>query len=59
MTEAVSNVTEASSSTGQDAAPILASQSGYLVGVAARAPSLHNTQPWRFTVTRGCDGAEC
>jgi len=28
--------------------PIPASQVGHLVQVAARAPSLHNTQPWRF-----------
>jgi hypothetical protein len=28
----------------------LAAQAGYLVGIAARAPSLHNTQPWRFKV---------
>jgi hypothetical protein len=33
------------------ATPILASQALYLVGVAARAPSLHNTQPWRFAVS--------
>ena len=25
---------------------------GYLIEVAARAPSVHNTQPWRFTVSR-------
>ena len=31
-------------------APILADQAAYLVRVAARAPSLHNTQPWRFRV---------
>jgi nitroreductase len=30
----------------------LASQAGYLIEVAGRAPSLHNTQPWRFTVGR-------
>ena len=30
--------------------PALAGKAGYLVGVAARAPSLHNTQPWRFKV---------
>ncbi len=35
-----------------DAARILTEQAGYLVGVAGRAPSLHNTQPWRFTVTK-------
>jgi hypothetical protein len=33
------------------AARKLTEQAGYLVGVAARAPSLHNTQPWRFTVS--------
>jgi hypothetical protein len=31
-------------------APIPASQAGYLIQIAARAPSLHNTQPWRFKV---------
>jgi nitroreductase len=31
--------------------PDLAERAGYLVEVAARAPSVHNTQPWRFTVT--------
>ena len=35
------------SSTGPD----LAERSGYLIELAARAPSVHNTQPWRFTVT--------
>ena len=30
----------------------LASRAGYLIEVAGRAPSLHNTQPWRFTVGR-------
>ena len=32
-------------------APDLAERAGYLIEVAARAPSVHNTQPWRFTVT--------
>jgi len=31
--------------------PDLAERAGYLIEVAARAPSVHNTQPWRFTVT--------
>jgi len=31
--------------------PDLAERAGYLAEVAARAPSVHNTQPWRFTVT--------
>jgi hypothetical protein len=43
-------VTETSSN-AEDLAPILARQAGYLIGVAGRAPSLHNTQPWRFTVS--------
>jgi hypothetical protein len=35
----------------QDTAPIPVGQAGYLVRVAARAPSLHNTQPWRFKLS--------
>jgi len=35
----------------QNPAPDLAGQAGYLIEVAARAPSVHNTQPWRFAVT--------
>jgi nitroreductase len=31
--------------------PDLAERAGYLIERAARAPSVHNTQPWRFTVT--------
>jgi nitroreductase len=34
-----------------DVGPDLAERAGYLVEVAARAPSVHNTQPWRFAVT--------
>ena len=49
MTEAVRNVTEASC-TGNGVTPILARQVRYLAGVACRAPSLHNTQPWHFSV---------
>jgi nitroreductase len=30
------------------AVPIPAGQAGYLIATAARAPSVHNTQPWRF-----------
>ena len=42
-------MTEASSKdTG--AVPILVRQADYLIRMAARAPSLHNTQPWRFKV---------
>jgi hypothetical protein len=50
LTEAVRNVTEASSN-DEDATPIVARRASYLVGVAGRAPSLHNTQPWRFTIS--------
>ena len=49
VTEAVRNVTEANSN-DSGATPILAAQADYLIGVAGRAPSLHNTQPWHFTV---------
>ena len=37
-------------STTDDTVPNLAGQAAYLIEVAARAPSLHNTQPWRFKV---------
>lgn len=30
--------------------PIPAEQVGYLLSTAARAPSVHNTQPWRFRI---------
>ena len=36
---------------GRDPGPDLAGHAGYLIEVAARAPSVHNTQPWRFKVT--------
>ncbi len=35
----------------QHAARIPADQVNYLIATAARAPSVHNTQPWRFRVT--------
>lgn len=35
----------------QEAAPILADQVNYLIATAARAPSVHNTQPWRFKLS--------
>jgi len=34
------------------AVPIPADQVDYLIATAARAPSVHNTQPWRFKVSR-------
>jgi hypothetical protein len=40
--------------TGEDAwraVPIPAGQAGYLIATAARAPSVQNTQPWRFRVS--------
>jgi hypothetical protein len=49
VTEAVRNVIQVNSNRS-GTTPILAAQAGYLIGVAGRAPSLHNTQPWRFTV---------
>ena len=35
----------------QETAPILADQVNYLIATAARAPSVHNTQPWRFKLS--------
>jgi hypothetical protein len=34
----------------KQAPPITADQAEYLIAIAARAPSVHNTQPWRFRV---------
>ena len=39
-----------SETTIHDALPIPADQVDYLVSTAARAPSVHNTQPWRFRI---------
>jgi nitroreductase len=36
--------------TVHEAVPIPPGKAGYLIGTAARAPSVHNTQPWRFRV---------
>ena len=33
-----------------EATTLLAEQASYLISMAARAPSVHNTQPWRFKV---------
>src|SRR5260370_15249739 len=41
------------------AAPILADQAGYLIATAARAPSVHNTQPWRFRVRQSAIELYC
>jgi nitroreductase len=49
-TEAVRNMTRPSrKDTGP--APGLAERAGYLIEIAGRAPSVHNTQPWRFKVS--------
>ena len=42
-------MTETNSTTNHPV-PNLAGQAAYLIEVAARAPSLNNTQPWRFEV---------
>jgi len=36
----------------REAVPIPADQVGYLIATAARAPSVHNTQPWRFKASQ-------
>jgi hypothetical protein len=36
---------------GQQKVPIPPGQVDYLIATAARAPSVHNTQPWRFRIT--------
>ena len=50
LTEAVTNMTGASRK-DMDPAPGLIERAGYLIEVAGRAPSVHNTQPWRFKVS--------
>ena len=43
----------------REATPILAEHADYLIATAARAPSVHNTQPWRFRVGRSAIGLYC
>jgi len=43
-------VTEATSN-DKGVRPSLTERADYLIEVAGRAPSVHNTQPWRFTVS--------
>src|ERR1035438_3265480 len=53
LTQAVRDVIDKTSQSAvpvSDPVPISSGQAGYLVQLAARAPSLHNTQPWRFKV---------
>ncbi len=42
-----------------EAASILAGRAGYLIAAAARAPSVHNTQPWRFRVGKSAIELYC
>ncbi len=35
----------------KETTPDLAAHAGYLIEMAGRAPSVHNTQPWRFKVS--------
>jgi nitroreductase len=42
----------------ESARPNAAGRARYLVAMAARAPSLHNTQPWRFRIRGGCTAVE-
>jgi hypothetical protein len=36
----------------RDVPPVPVDKVGYLIATAARAPSVHNTQPWRFKVSQ-------
>src|SRR6516225_3631402 len=36
--------------TTAEQAQVMAGHAGFLITAAARAPSVHNTQPWRFRV---------
>ena len=40
-----------------ESTPLLTDQAGDLIATAARAPSVHNTQPWRFKISQGCHRA--
>ena len=44
----VGQVASMNEETIREATPILADHADYLIATAARAPSVHNTQPWRF-----------
>jgi hypothetical protein len=45
--------------TATEPASILASRAEYLIGAAARAPSVHNTQPWLFKVNKSAIELYC
>jgi hypothetical protein len=42
-----------------ETASILADRAGYLIETAARAPSVHNTQPWRFRASESAVELYC
>jgi hypothetical protein len=46
----MSQPTKTVTATAAEQGHVLASHAQYLISVAARAPSVHNTQPWRFRV---------
>jgi nitroreductase len=46
----MSQPTEIMTATAGDQRHVLASNAQYLISMAARAPSVHNSQPWRFRV---------
>ncbi len=48
-----------SDETAAEPASILASQAEYLIAAAARAPSVQNSQPWRFKVTESAVELSC
>ena len=45
--------------TATEPASILASRAEYLIAAAARAPSVQNTQPWRFKVAESAIELYC
>jgi hypothetical protein len=52
-------VTGMNANTIPEAPSILADQARYLIATAARAPSVHNTQPWRFRVGHSAIELHC
>jgi nitroreductase len=50
------NSSDGTTGTAAEQARVLAGHAGFLITAAARAPSVHNTQPWRFRV--GPDAVE-
>jgi hypothetical protein len=52
-------VTSMNEETTRKPTTTLADQADYLIATAARAPSVHNTQPWRFRIGRSAIGLYC